>query len=149
MVDIFSVLLVGSVVTYFMYQNINKVTSKIEQKIEYDSNDFAKFAIYIQEKIREIKRDIDSDIECKDPRFCKKDECNEMDIVRELNDLIRKASKYESSFSKKIKRSKIEADFIEILEKLEDIVGSSCINGEDESQKLLDEIDQEYRKLIG
>ncbi len=149
MVDVFSVLLVGSIVTFLMYQNINKITSKIEEKIEYSPSDFAKFASYLQDKIREIKRDIDPDIECSDPRYCKNEKCDVNEVTRELNDLIRRASLYESGLAKNKKRSEAEADFVEILQNLEDIVKNSCINGEEEADRLIAEIHQEYKRLMG
>jgi hypothetical protein len=148
MVDIFSVVLVGGVVAFLMYRNINEITTSIEQKVAYSHSDFATFASYLQDKIREIKRDIDSDIECENPRFCKNDKCNEMKVIRELNELIRRASLYESGLVKNRKRSEVEADFIEILSRLEEIVKSSCVNGEKEADRLMDEIYNEYKRVV-
>ncbi len=149
MIDIFSVLLVGSLVTFLMFQNINKITSTIDEKTKDNSPRYAIFASKLIEKIRSLKRDIDSDMECEDPRFCKNDKCDEKAVVRELNDLIRRASFYEQSQSKGKKRKEIEADFVDILQRVEKIIKNSCINGEVEANKLIKEIHYDYKKILG
>jgi hypothetical protein len=149
MVDIFSVVLVGSVVTYFMYQNINKVTEAIEEKTKDNSAGYAHFSIKIQEYIRALKKDLDDDIECENPRFCKNEACDDKKVLRELNELIRKASFYETVLAKKKPRREVEADFVEILERLEKVVSQNCINGSKEAEKLKEELFQEYQKAVG
>jgi len=149
MVDIFSVVLVGSLVTFLMYQNINKVTQVIDEKSKDNSPRYAKFSIKIQEYIRALKKDLDEDIECSNPRFCKNDKCDERSVMRELNELIRKASLYETTLAKGKKRKEVEADFIEILQRLDKVIETSCVDGEEEAEKLRDEIHQEYLKHLG
>ncbi len=148
MIDIFSVVLVGSVVTYFMYQNINKVTEVIEEKTKDNSPRYAMFAVKIQEYIRALKKDLDDDIECSNPRFCKNDHCDEKTVLRELNELIRKASFYETVLAKEKSKKEVEAEFVEILERLEKVVAKNCINGTQEAEKLKEEIFQEYRRIL-
>jgi len=117
--DIFSVLLVGSLVTFLMYQNINKVTQKIEENSKDNSPRYAIFASKIIQKIREVKRDLDSDMECENPKLCKNETCDEKTIIKELNSLIRRASLYEGNLAKGKKRREIESDLADILMKFE------------------------------
>jgi len=149
MFDIFSVILVGSVVTFLMYQNINKVTKKIDDKSKDLHPRFALFASRIIETIRSIKKDLDSDLECSDPRFCKNDHCDEKSVIKELNNLIRRASLYESNLAKGKRRKEVEADLVDILQKLEDIIKNSCINGKEEALRVKDELERDYLKILG
>jgi hypothetical protein len=149
MVDIFSVVLVGSVITFFMYQNINKVTAAIDEKTRDNSPAYAKFAVKIQEVIRGLKKDLDEDIECSDPRFCKNDSCDEKVVMRELNELIRKASFYETALAKNKKRKEADAEFIEILQRLEAVIETNCLHGAQEAEKIKDELFAEYQEVLG
>ncbi len=149
MVDIFSVILIGSLVTFLMYQNINKVTQKIEQSSNDKHPSFSKFATKIIETIREVKKDLDSDMECENPHFCKNDQCDEKEVIKALNDLIRRASFYEGERAKSFSRREAEAEFVDILQKFEEIVRHSCINGQEEALKLKDELHKSYQELIG
>ena len=149
MVDIFSVVLVGSVVTYFMYQNINKVTQSLDVQTKDNSPRYAMFSVKIQEYIRALKKDLDEDIESSNPRFCRNDTCDDKVVTRELNDLIRKASFYETVLAKSKKKKEAEGDFVEILERLETVVAKNCVNGSVEAEKLKDELFDEYQKILG
>jgi valyl-tRNA synthetase len=149
MVDIFSVILVGSLVTFLMYQNINKITQKIDDKTKDLHPRFARFASKIIDYIRTVKRDIDSDMECENPRFCKNEKCDEKRVIKELNELIRRAALYESTMAKGKKRKEIEADLVDILQKLESIINDSCLNGRVEAIKVKNELQNEYQKLLG
>ncbi len=148
MIDIFSVVLVGSVVTYFMYQNINKVTEAIDLQTKDNSPRFAMFAVKIQEYIRALKKDLDEDVESSNPRFHPNAQCDDKSVTRELNELIRKASFYETVLAKNKKQSEAEADFVEILKRLEAVVAENCLNGKDEAEKLKEEIFSEYQKIL-
>ncbi len=149
MIDIFSVVLVGSVVTYFMYQNINKVTKAIDIKTKDNSPRFAMFSVKIQEYIRALKKDLDEDVESSNPRFFRNEHCDDKSVTRELNDLIRKASFYETVLAKNKTQREAEADFVEILERLERVVAQNCVNGSQEAEKLKEEIFNEYQKILG
>ncbi len=149
MVDIFSVVLVGSVVTYFMYQNINKVTEAIEIKTKDNSPRYAMFSVKIQEYIRALKKDLDEDVESSNPRFFRNESCDDKSVTRELNDLIRKASFYETVLAKNKTRREAEADFVEILERLERVVSQNCVDGSQKAEKLKEEIFNEYQKILG
>ena len=149
MIDIFSVVLVGSVVTYFMYQNINKVTAAIDEKTKDNSPRYALFSVKIQEYIRSLKKDLDEDIDSTDPRFHRNAQCDDKVVTRELNELIRKASFYETVLAKSKSRKEAEADFVEILERLESVIAKNCTDGEKEAEKLKEEIFQEYQKILG
>lgn len=149
MVDIFSVVLVGSVVTFFMYQNINKITQTIDEKTKDNSPRYAMFSVKLQEYIRALKKDLDKDIECSNPRFCPNETCDDKAITRELNELIRKASFYETVLAKKKPRREVEGDFIDILERLETVIKNNCVNGSEEAAKLKDEIFETYQQILG
>ena len=148
MVDIFSVVLVGSVVTYFMFQNINKVTEAIDLKTKDNSPRYAIFSAKIQEYIRTLKKDLDEDVESSNPRFHRNESCDDKSVTRELNDLIRKASFYETVLAKNKTQREAEADFVEILKRLEAVVAQNCLNGTQEAEKLKDEIFNEYQKIL-
>jgi len=149
MVDIFSVLLVGSVVTFFMYQNINKVTQAIDDKTKDNSSSYARFSVKIQDYIRALKKDLDPDTDSSNPRFSANETCDDMRVMRELNELIRKASFYETVLAKKKSKREAEADFVEILESLDQIIATNCVNGNEEAEKLKAEIFEEYQDILG
>ncbi len=145
--EVLSVLLVGSVVTYLMYQNINKVTSSLEIGKNSSFESYAAFAAAITDHIRKIKNDIDKDIDSSYPRFCPKEDCDTKKTVGELLDLIRKTSLYETVMAKRKTSKEVESELGKILGELDEIIKKSCIDGERLAQEVKDSLYKEYQKV--
>ncbi len=146
--DVMSVVFVGALVTYFMYLNINKVTQNLEGIKDGTFESYAKFSAKIQEYIREVKRDLDDDMDCDNPRYCKNDACDSKAVTRELADLIRKSSFYETMLAKRKKPKEVEAGLFEILTGFDDIIRKNCIDGDMLADDLRSMIEADYKKIV-
>jgi hypothetical protein len=146
--DITSALIVGSIVTYFMYQNINQITTNIESQARGSFESYAAFSAKIQEYIRKIKKDIDDEINNTDIIYEKSESCDSKSVIKKLNDLIRKASFYETVLAKRKTPKEVEKGFVDILEELDDVVKNSCLNGEAKALQLKEEIHNHYQKMV-
>jgi len=146
--DVMSVVFVGGLVTYFMYININKVTQNLENLKEGSFESYAKFSAKIQEYIREVKRDLDDDMECDNPRFCKNDTCDSKTVTKELADLIRKSSFYETMLAKRRKPKEVEAGLFEILSGFDEIIRTNCIDGDMLADDLRAMIETDYKRIV-
>lgn len=146
--DVMSVMLVGGLVTYFMYLNINKVTQNLEESKKGSFESYADFSAKIQEYIREVKKDLDDDIECDDPKYRKNETCDSKQVTKELTDLIRKSSFYETMMARRKDPKEVEAGLMEILTQFDEIVRSNCVDGEMLADELSDILAEEYRRIV-
>jgi hypothetical protein len=146
--DVMSVVLVGGLVTYFMYLNINKVTQNLEETKTGSFESYAKFSAKIQEYIRSVKKGLDDDIECEESKYCKNDSCDSKAVTKELADLIRKSSFYETMLAKRKDPKEVEAALIDILSKFDDIVRKNCIDGDMLADELQDMLAVDYKKIV-
>ena len=110
-----SVVLVGGVVAYLMYQNISQVTSKIEKKSSKDYEFFANLAGAMIEFIKDIKRDINGKNE--NPEFLLQEKLQKEKILKDLDDFIRKLAFYETVLVKKKDIDDVESEIAEIFKK--------------------------------
>jgi hypothetical protein len=146
--DVISVVFVGGLVTYFMYLNINKVTQNLDANKKGSFESYASFSAKIQEYIRTVKRDLDDDMECEEPRYCKNETCNSKKVTKELVDLIRKSSFYETMLAKRKDPKEVETGLMNILTEFDEIVRSNCINGDMLADELQDMLSQDYKRLV-
>ena len=86
------VVVVGGIVAYIMYQNINKVTQNIEKKSDKGYDFFANLAGAAIEYIKDIKRDINGKNE--NPSFIVKNDKEKDKVLKDLDDFIRKLAFY-------------------------------------------------------
>jgi hypothetical protein len=145
--EVISVLLVGSIVTYFMYQNINKITSNLALEKSGTFEEYAAFAAKVTEHIRKVKNDLDKDITCSDPLFCPKEDCDAEQSVKELLDLLRSSAFYETVMAKRKTPKEVEAAMAEILQKLDAIIRKSCVDGDKLADMVRDRLYEEYQKI--
>ncbi len=146
--ELLSAVLVGSIMSFLVYRNLSKITQGIDETSNKGNfNSYADFSVKIQEHIRQVKKDLDDDLDSSDPKYIKNDNCNTKQVTKELNDLIRKASFYETVLSKSKSKEEIEAGFIEILTKLEEIIKTNCVDGEEKAEELKEEFFKYYQQL--
>ncbi len=145
--EILSVLVVGSIVTYLMYQNINKITSNLETEKRGDFASYAAFAGKVTDRIRKIKNALDKDIATSDPICRPKEGCDCDATVKELLDLLRQSAFYETVMAKRKTPDEIEAALAEILGKLDRIVRTACIDGDRLADRIRNELHAEYQKI--
>ncbi len=146
--DVVSAVVVGGLVTYFMYMNIMRVTENISETKKGNFESYAAFAAKIQEYIREVKKDLDDDMESDNPKYLKSQNCDSKAVTKELADLIRKASFYETMLAKRKDPKEIEAGLMDILTKFESIVRENCIDGDKLADDLKDMLAEDYQKTI-
>jgi exopolysaccharide biosynthesis protein len=146
--DVMSVVFVGGLVTYFMYLNINKVTQNIEDLKTGSFESYASFSAKIQEYIRAVKKDMDEDIECEDPKYCKKPTCDSKQATKDLADLIRKSSFYETMLAKRKDPKEVEAGLLAILTQFDEIVRTRCIDGDMLADELQDMLAADYKRIV-
>ncbi len=146
--DVMSVVFVGGLVTYFMYLNINKVTQNLDDSKTGSFESYASFSAKIQEYIRSVKRDLDDDMECDDPQYCKNETCDSKKVTKELVDLIRKSSFYETMLAKRKDPKDVEAGLMAILTQFDEIVRNNCIDGDMLADKLQDMLAQDYKRIV-
>ena len=146
--DVVSVVFVGGLVTYSMYLNINKVTQNLDNNKTGSFESYASFSAKIQEYIRVVKRDLDDDMECDEPRYCKNESCDSKRVTKDLADLIRKSSFYETMLAKRKDPKEVEAGLMDILIKFDEIVRANCIDGDLLADELQDMLSQDYKRII-
>ena len=146
--DVMSVVLVGGLVSYFMYLNINTVTKNIEENKTGSFESYASFSAKIQEYIRSVKKDMDEDIDCDDPTYCKKPTCDSKQTTKDLADLIRKSSFYETMLARRKDPKEVEAGLLDILKEFDTIVRTRCIDGDMLADELQDMLSSDYKRLV-
>ncbi len=145
--EVLSVLLVGSIITYMMYQNINKVTSSIDTKKTTSHEAYAFFASSISEHIRKVKNDLDKDIESSYPRFNPHKDCDEEKSVKKLLDLLRKTAVYETVMAKNKAPKDVEKELSSILIEFDNIIRESCVDGDMLADDVKNALYKEYQKI--
>ena len=136
-----SVVLVGGMVAYLMYQNVNKVTKNIEKKSSKGYEFFANLAGAAIEYIKDIKRDINGKNE--NPDFKLKAEKESNKVLKELDDFIRKLAFYETVLAKKKDTDDIEKEMAEIFIKFDSFITENFEDGD----KKADEIRESLKKI--
>jgi len=138
-----SVVLVGGVVAYLMYQNINKVTTGIEKRSSKGYEFFSNLAGAAIEFIKDIKRDLNGKNE--KPTFMVKDEANKEKVLKDLDDFIRKLAFYETVLAKKKAPEEIEEELAHIFISFDEFIKENFKNGEEEADKIRQSLHQIYK----
>ncbi len=145
--DLVSAIVAGSIITYLMYKNINKITKKLDETSRGGFEAYAAFSAKIQEYIRKIKKDIDDDLSSQNPQYFLKKESDQKVVVKELTNLIRELSFYETVLAKKKSSDEIESGLFEILSKLDSLIKENFQDGEKIADQLREDFHKEYMKI--
>ncbi len=145
--EVLSVLLVGSVVTYLMYQNIQRVTSKLDLQKGGSFESYAAFAAAVSDQIRKVKNDLDKDIQSSDPIFRAKADCDTRESVKKLLDLIRESAFFETVMAKRKTPKEVEAAMADILDRLDRVIRECCVEGERLADEVRERLYREYQKI--
>ncbi len=145
--EVLSVLLVGSIVTYLMYQNITKVTANLEVEKGGSFEAYAAFASKITNHIRRVKNDLDKDMESSYPRFHPTETCDTEATVKALLDLLRQTAFFETVMAKRKTPKEVEASLGEILGKFDEIIRTSCVDGDRLAEEVKESLYREYQKI--
>jgi len=138
-----SVVLVGGVVAYLMYQNINKVTANVEKKSSKGYEFFANLAGAAIEYIKDIKRDIIGKNE--NPEFILVNKENQEKVLKELDDFIRKLAFYETILAKKKEMEDIEQEMAEIFINFDTFIKENFVNGEEKADNIRESLHKIYQ----
>ena len=138
------VVVVGGIVAYIMYQNINKVTQNIEKKSDKGYDFFANLAGAAIEYIKDIKRDINGKNE--NPSFIVKSDKEKDSVLKGLDDFIRKLAFYETVLAKKKDIETIEEEIAKIFMEFDEFVANNFENGEELADKIRNSLKEIYQK---
>jgi len=138
-----SVVLVGGVVAYLMYQNINKVTTNIEKRSSKGYEFFANLAGAAIEYIKDIKRDINGKNE--DPTFVVLEDKDKEKVLKELDDFIRKLAFYETVLAKKKEPEEIEEEMATIFISFDDFIRENFKDGNSLADKIKESLHKIYK----
>jgi valyl-tRNA synthetase len=148
MEDFLPAILVAMAVGFVMIKQIGKITQRIDAKGEpTDANVYAAFAGVIQEKIRAIKKDIDSSKETPEPQYVLKEGEGEEKALEELSDMIRKLVFFETMGAKRDSKERIESEMFGVLNELDSFVSQALVDGEALADELREELFGAYERI--
>ncbi len=137
-------------VVFVMVKQINKITTKIDQKeIENSQRPsiYASFSAFIQENVREIKTHIDHTKQTPYPTYRLINEEDEEKSLEFLADTIRKLVFFETMNSKRKNPKEIERELFEVLNSLDDFLTKKIQNGEKIADELRKKFAERFDKL--
>lgn len=148
MEDFLPAILVAMAVGFVMIKQIGKITQRLDVKGEpTDANVYAAFAGVIQEKIRAIKKDIDSSKETPEPQYVLKEGEGEEKALEELSDMIRKLVFFETMGAKRDSKERIESEMFGVLNELDSFVSQALVDGEALADALREELFGAYERI--
>lgn len=146
--EVILAIVVLCVVAYFVYQQINRVTNNIDRKeIVEKPKLFADFSAIIQEKIREIRLDIDSNKTSSNAKFILNNEMELSSSLELLSDLIRQLVFLETMNGKNQNPKEIEAKLFEVLTELDNFINKKITNGSVLADETRDELFDKFENL--
>ena len=141
------VLVVSLIVAFFMYKNINKITSNIDNLEDNSYELYAKYARIVEGYIKELQSNIEKNSVLADEMYKLQDGVDAKELEENLSSLIRKLAFFETLQAKQKKKKELESDFFEVLSSLDDIVHKNFKNGENLADEIRDSLHEEYEKL--
>ncbi|MBE0495674.1 MAG: hypothetical protein IBX45_04640 [Campylobacterales bacterium] len=148
MQDFLPAIVVAMAVGFIMIKQIGKITQRLDAKGDSTGTQvYATFAGIVQERIRAIKKDIDTSKETLEPRYILKEGENEEKALEELSDMIRKLVFFETMGSKRDSRERVEGEMFAVLSELDSFVSQAVENGEALADELREELFSVYEKL--
>lgn len=144
------VLVVVAIVAFALNQQIRKITINLDENESSSKNSnksYALFAGVIQQKLREIKNDIDSSKEKENPTYILNNLASEEKTLERISNLIRKLVFFETLNYKNKSKSKVENELFVILSEIDELILNSLENGENISDELRNTLLSEFEKI--
>lgn len=144
------VLVVVAIVAFALNQQIRKITINLDENENSSKNlnkSYAVFAGVIQQKLREIKNDIDSSKEKENPTYKLNKLASEEKTLERISNLIRKLVFFETLNYKNKSKSKVENELFVILSEIDELVLNSLEDGENVSDELRNTLSSEFEKI--
>jgi hypothetical protein len=141
------VLVVSAIVAFFMYKNINKITSNIDILEDKSYEMYAKYARIVERHIKELEGVIEKNSVLKDEKYKLSGDIKAEEVEEELSSLIRKLAFFETLQAKQKTRKELESDFFEVLSALDDIIQKSFVSGNKLADDMREKLHEEYVKL--
>jgi len=142
-----SALVVLSIVAFFMYKNIDKITSKMNNFEDKSYELYAKYARIVEGYIKELQNNIEKNSVLSDEKYKLLDSVDAKELEEKLSSLIRKLAFFETLQAKQKKKKELESDFFEVLSGLDDLVHKNFKNGDKLADEIRDNLHDEYIKL--
>jgi len=145
--QLFPVIFVVAMIAFILSKQIKHITGNLDIKGDVSSFDkYSKFSVSIQNHIRAIKLDIDSEKQIESPRYILLENTNEEDSIELLSDYLRKLVFFETLLAKKKTSDEIEAELFSILSQLDTFLKDRCVDGEQLADELRDNLLAEYEE---
>lgn len=141
------VLVVSAIVAFFMYKNINKITSNIDTLEDKSYELYAKYARIVEGYIKELQEVIEKNSVLKDEKYKLAKDIDASEVEDELSSLIRKLAFFETLQAKQKKRKELEGDFFEVLSSLDETIQRSFEHGDTLADDMREKLHEEYVKL--
>ncbi len=140
-------IIVMLVVAFFMYKNINKITSNIDNLEDRSYELYAKYARIVEGYIKELQETIGKNSVLKDEKYRLVQNVKIQEVEDKLSSLIRKLAFFETLQAKQKKKKELESDFFEVLTALDNIIQSSFEHGDELADDTREKLHEEYIKL--
>ncbi len=141
------VLVVSAIVAFFMYKNINKITSNIDNLEDKSYELYAKYARIVEGYIKELQSNIEKNSVLADEKYKLQEGVDAKELEENLSSLIRKLAFFETLQAKQKKKKELESDFFEVLSSLDSMIQENFKNGENLADEIRDNLHEEYVKL--
>jgi len=141
------VLVVLAIVAFFMYKNINKITSNIDNFEDKSYELYAKYARIVEGYIKELQNNVEKNSVLNDDKYKLLEEVDAKELEEKLSSLIRKLAFFETLQAKQKKKKELEGDFFEILSSLDDLIQKNFKDGDKLADEIRDNLHDEYIKL--
>jgi len=142
MFDIFSALMVGSIIAFLLYKNLKKITDRLDIIEDSSFEIYLNFAVKAEEYLREIKNDIE-----KEEKFFLKERTKKKEIAEKFLDLIRELLFFETIQAKQMKKAEAEEKLFEILSSADEIIRKEIKEGEKIADSLREKLLNDYEKI--
>jgi methyl-accepting chemotaxis protein len=140
--SIVALILVGIAVIFVMYNNINKITQKIESGSSRGYEFFASLAGAAIEYIKDIKRDIKGVNETPEFVLVNSDSTKPL---KDLDDYIRKLAFYETVLAKKKDTKDIESEIADIFISFDSYIKNNFQSGDTLASNLKESLGKIYQ----
>lgn len=131
---------VGSLVAFILFYNIKEITKKIEKE-EDKSSFYSSFSLKIEERLREIRDNVQKDILKLENENLKKE------FEDKISDLIRDTLFFETIEAKKLNNEKAEERLFKILSNTEEIIKKYLKEGEKIADNLREKLYDDYEQI--
>jgi len=142
MFDIFSALMVGSIIAFLLYKNLKKITDRLDIIEDSSFEIYSNFAVKAEEYLREIKNDIE-----KEEKLFLKERTKKKEIAEKFLDLIRELLFFETIQAKQMKKAEAEEKLFEILSSADEIIRKEIKEGEKIADSLREKLLNDYEKI--